>query len=110
VIALVHERDEEIDGFVIASLVPAPPVYDPGGLTCLIDDFTVAAPALWPTAGEALLAEVGRRAKARGAVQFMVFCGHEHEPKRAMLAAAGLSLATEIHVGPVDRDTDHRAR
>src|ERR1700676_5053020 len=42
VIMLVHDDGGTIDGFVIASLVPAPPVYDPGGATCLIDDFTVA--------------------------------------------------------------------
>lgn len=101
VIALVHERGGAIDGFLIAALVPAPPVYDPGGLICLIDDFVVADPDAWQIVGAALLAEVGRQARARGAVQFMVICGHRDGPKRAMLAAMGLSLATEIYVGGI---------
>src|SRR5262250_1450527 len=42
VITLVSEEDSQLTGFLIATLVAAPPVYDPGGLTCLIDDFTVA--------------------------------------------------------------------
>ena len=53
VIALVHEQAGTVDGFVIATLVEAPPVYDPGGLTCLIDDFVVADPQEWETSGSA---------------------------------------------------------
>ena len=32
-----------MDGFVIVTVVPAPPVYDPGGRSSLIDDFAVAS-------------------------------------------------------------------
>src|SRR4051794_11746834 len=56
-IALVHEWDGGIDGFVIATLLDAPPVYDPGGLTSLIDDFVVADEA-WEIVGAALLEAV----------------------------------------------------
>jgi hypothetical protein len=98
-IVLVHEQVGLVDGFVIAALVDAPPVYDPGGKTCLIDDFAVADAAIWETAGAALLAEACREGKARGAVQSVVVCGHRDEPKRAMLAAAGLSIASEWYVG-----------
>ena len=42
-IVLVYECEGTIQGFVIASLHTAPPVYDPGGLTCNIDDFVVEA-------------------------------------------------------------------
>src|SRR5438128_6163438 len=52
VIALVHEAAGRIDGFVIASMVEAPPVYDPGGQTCLIDDFAVGAASDWATIGK----------------------------------------------------------
>lgn len=31
VIAFVHETDSDVDGFVFASVPPAPPVYNPGG-------------------------------------------------------------------------------
>ena len=37
VIAVVHEAESGIDGFAIASLITAPPVYKPGGPTALID-------------------------------------------------------------------------
>jgi GNAT superfamily N-acetyltransferase len=95
--ALVHERDGAIDGFVIATLLDAPPVYDPGGLTCLIDDF-VAAEATWDTVGAALLAAVDREAKARGAVQMVIVCGHLDQPKRRMLADGAFSIASEWYV------------
>lgn len=98
VIALVHERAGSIDGFVIATLVEAPPVYDPGGLTCLIDDFTVADPQEWEAIGARLLREAAREAGARGAVQAVVGCGHQDEPKRAMLAAGGFAIASEWYV------------
>lgn len=54
VIALVHETNGQIDGFLIATLVMAPPVYT-AGLTCSVDDYCVAAPDLWLTVGAALL-------------------------------------------------------
>ena len=98
VIALVHEHSGTIDGFVIASVVGAPPVYDPGGKTCLIDDFVVAAAADWTTVGEALLATANQEAKACGAVQTVVVCGHQDGPKRTMLAEGGFSIASEWYV------------
>jgi GNAT superfamily N-acetyltransferase len=98
VIALVHEQDGAVDGFLIAQLVPAPPVYDPGGLTCLIDDFWVAEGKHWQGIGQTLLDEAIRRARARGAAQAVVVCAHLDQPKRAMLAGAAFSLASEWYV------------
>jgi len=40
-----------LTGFLIATLKPAPPVYDPGGPSCDIDDFAVTPAARWPTTG-----------------------------------------------------------
>jgi hypothetical protein len=37
------EPDGRVVGFLIAQVMDAPPVYDPGGRTCMVDDF-VAAP------------------------------------------------------------------
>src|SRR3712207_677668 len=54
VFAFVQEAGIELVGFVIGVRLEAPPVCDPGGPTCLIDDFTVADPALWPSVGHAL--------------------------------------------------------
>ena len=38
-IILVAKSDTETIGFIIGRLVKAPEVYDPGGLTLMIDDF-----------------------------------------------------------------------
>ena len=94
-IVLVDEAQEQLAGFVIAAIVPAPPVYDPGGLTCVVDDFTVAESGHWSTVGRALLDEVICRAKQRGAVQIVVVCARLDVPKRSMLEDAGLPVASE---------------
>jgi GNAT superfamily N-acetyltransferase len=104
-LALVALEGETVVGFVIAAVVPAPPVYDPGGLTCLIDDFCVAQPEQWPTVGRALLAAVTAQAAERGACQAVVVCGHRDEPKRALLRSAGLSISSEWYVSPIGLQT-----
>ena len=48
VITLVSEHAGQVDGFLVATLVPAPPVYDPGGMSCDIDDFVVVPASNWP--------------------------------------------------------------
>ncbi len=37
---LIGEREDQIRGFIIGRLMTAPEVYDPGGLTLMIDDFS----------------------------------------------------------------------
>jgi len=101
VIALVHDDAGTIDGFVIASLVSAPPVYNPGGPACFVDDFTVAKSDQWEEIERGLLCEALRIAKERGAAQAIVVCGHLDESKRAFLRAEGLSIATEWYVKPI---------
>lgn len=100
VITLVSDDTGQVTGFLIATLTPPPPVYDPGGLTCQIDDFVVAPAAKWPTTGAELLraglAEAGRR----GAVQAVVVTGHLDQPKREALHACGLEIASEWWVTP----------
>jgi hypothetical protein len=97
IIARVHESGGTIDAFAIAALIPAPPVYDPGGPVCLIDDFATVNPAGWETAGAALLAAVTSEAKLRGAVLSVVIAGHLDQPRREMLARAGYRIASEWH-------------
>jgi len=104
VITLVAVTDQEVVGFAVGTLVPAPPVYDPGGPTCLVDDFTVADPNDWPTVGAHLLRAVGRHAAQRGAAQIVVITAHLDQPKRAMLTASGLSTASEWWVGALSRE------
>lgn len=99
VIALVQERAGEVIGFVIGTLVNSPPVYS-AGLTCLIDDYCVTDQD-WEGTGQALLDAVGAIAKERGASQILVVCGHLDQPKRALLAAAGHTIASEWWVRPL---------
>ncbi len=89
-ITLVAEDDERIDGFIIARISPTPPVYDIGGLNCMIDDFCVEDETAWSVVGRALLDEVSAIARERGAVQMVVVSGHHDSSKRAFLEAVGL--------------------
>ncbi|WIG59634.1 MAG: hypothetical protein OJF49_002381 [Ktedonobacterales bacterium] len=97
-IVLVHERDHTVDGFVIAQIVPTPPVYDAGGPTCSIDDFWIAADAGWLVAGRALLEAAMTEARTQGAMQTVVVCAYLDEPKRAMLAEIGYTPASIWYV------------
>jgi hypothetical protein len=101
IIALMAEDDGDMRGFILASMTQAPPVYDPGGPVCIIDDFTVATPPEWETVGVGLLQAVQEQAKGRGPVLSVVVCGHQDGPKRQMLQRAGLSIASEWYVNPL---------
>lgn len=101
VFAFVHDAAGTVDGFVIGVRLEAPPVYDPGGPTCLVDDFTVADPTLWPSVGLALLEAARTAARGRGMVCMQIICGHHDAPKRAMLAAAGFPIVSEWWAQPL---------
>lgn len=100
VITLVCEEGGELTGFLIATLTGAPPVYDPGGATCQIDDFMVVPPTRWPTTGARLLRAGLTEAGRRGAIQAVVVTGHLDLPKRELLRACGLDPASEWWVTP----------
>jgi len=57
-----------------------------------------ASESLWENVGQGFLDEVLRLAKEHGAAQSVVVCGHLDEPKRAMLAKYGYSIASEWYV------------
>lgn len=97
VIALVHQTENGIDGFAIASMITAPPVYAPGGRTALIDDFTVADPALWDSIGGWLFEAVRNEAVKTGAVGVVSICAHKDEKKRSFLSRLGLHIVSEWH-------------
>ena len=101
VITLVAISDETLTGFVIGHLVPAPPVYAPGGPTCTVDDFAVDHPELWATVGVDLVHAVENEARQRGASQLVVVCGHLDEAKRAALDSCRLAIASEWWVAPL---------
>ncbi len=95
VIALVAQSKSELAGFAIGSLVGAPPVYSPGGLTLLIDDFAIAGGERWDGLGKTLVQELTLRAKAAGAVQAVVICPHLLSDKREFLGMEGFEIASE---------------
>lgn len=65
-IALVWEETPgTVDGFIIANIIAAPPVYEPGGPTCMVDDYWVRGGERWETIGHALLDAVCIRARSR---------------------------------------------
>ena len=101
-LTLVAECDGSIVGFIMAQVHAAPPVYDPGGPVCSVDDFTVATPELWHTTGEELLHEAKRWAQERGAVLIIVVTAQRDTAKRTMLAATGATVASEWWVQPLD--------
>jgi GNAT superfamily N-acetyltransferase len=100
VITLVSEESGALNGFVVATITGAPPVYDPGGRTCQIDDFVVA-PGQWATAGTRLLKSAIEHARERGAVQVVVVTAHLDQAKREALRACGLSIASEWWVSDI---------
>lgn len=104
VISLVATLESKLVGFIIGRLVSAPPVYNPGGLTCSIDDFVVGESSLWETVGADLLNQVRSVVVLKGASQVVVVCGHLDEPKRKALEKSSLTIASEWWVAPIQSD------
>ena len=94
VVTLVSEEGGAINGFLIASLQEPPPVYKPGGKTCVIDDFTVAEDRLWAEAGRDLLRAALTQAAAKGAAQSVVIAPDAHTEKKKLLESEGLLLTS----------------
>jgi len=100
VAVFVSEESTEMDGFIIVKVFPPPPVYNPGKYVSMVDDFVVREPEQWATFGVALLTAAREWAEEQGASLSVVVCGHQDEPKRAMLRNLGFSLASEWYVNP----------
>jgi len=91
----------EGDGFLIGSIVDAPPVYDPGGGVCMIDDYMVDEPVLWESAGLSLLERCCEIARDRGCVLQIIVCGQRDLAKSKMLKHAHAEVTSEWYVKPV---------
>lgn len=100
VAVLVAAVGGDVRGFAVARIVQAPPVYDPGGLTCMVDDFTVRDDAEWPEIGPLLIEAIAHWAADGGATQMVVVTAHLDEAKRGALGGSDLSLASEWWVRP----------
>ena len=99
-ILLSSEQNNQIQGFVIGRLVKAPEVYDPGGLTLMIDDFCVADNK-WDEIASSLISEIKILAKEKGASQMLVVSGAWDITKKDFLYKIGLSVASEWFVGGI---------
>jgi hypothetical protein len=100
-VVLATDSATHVRGFAVARILQAPPVYDPGGLTCMIDDFTAADDSDWPEVGPLLLQTIADWAATQDACQLVVVTARLDEAKRRVLHQANLSLASEWWVGPV---------
>lgn len=100
-ILLIAQSQNKLQGFIIGRIISAPEVYNPGGLTLMIDDFCVAYPSEWQVIGGKLLAELNQLSQKRGAVQVVVVCGAHDEFKRDFLKKSGLNIASEWYVGRI---------
>ena len=100
-ILLVAESKDQIEGFIIGQIIKAPAVYNPGGLTLMIDDFCVASTSDWNSVGERLLEKLKILSKEKSAVHFVVVCGAHDEPKRQFLKSFGLAVASDWCVGGI---------
>jgi hypothetical protein len=98
---VVVREGSSVRGFAVGRLVAPPPVYDPGGPSCLVDDFAVADPADWPSVGPPLLDAIRDWASDRGAAQLVVVTAVRDGLKREQLEAAQLIPASEWWVGPL---------
>jgi hypothetical protein len=94
-------QENTLIGFAIGRLISAPEVYDPGGLTLMIDDFCMNNTSDWSSAGQKLVTEIKELAKKKGAAQILVVCGAHDQPKRSFLKSMGLNIASEWYVGEI---------
>lgn len=79
VVSLVARDAVELIGFGFGTLVPASPVFAPGGPSGFIDDFAVTTREAWADVGAALPRAAAEPLAGLGAVQIVVVRGHHVE-------------------------------
>ena len=100
-IFLVAVEGSQLQGFLIARKFAAPPVFDPGGDSWLVDDFCVVEPRLWLTIGEALLSHVSTLIHEHGGVQIVVASADRDLAKTEMLRRSDLTIASNWWTKPL---------
>jgi GNAT superfamily N-acetyltransferase len=98
---LVAIEGSRLQGFLIARKFAAPPVFDPGGDTYLIDDFCVLEPRLWLGIGEALLSHASTLIHEHGGAQIVVVCADRDLAKTEMLRRSDLTIASNWWTRPL---------
>jgi len=91
-IFLVATDGARVIGFINAVLQAAPPVYDPGGKSIMIDDFAVSEGDAGDEAALALLDAALSEGRGRGAVQVIIVAAAKDE------RAAKWFRARNLHV------------
>ena len=100
-ILMVCEENDKILGFVIGRIMKAPEVYDPGGLTLMIDDFCIAKELSWNLVGKELIDEIKILGVKNGATQLLVVSDAHDEEKNKFLSKIDLSIASYWYTGSV---------
>lgn len=95
VLALVHETAGTVDGFLIAVLMPPPPIYAPEGPLCSVEDLWVAGDKDWEGAGRALLDAAMEAGQASGAKHMVVVCAQQSAGERALLSSSSYAVVSE---------------
>jgi GNAT superfamily N-acetyltransferase len=88
-LSLVAKDSSEYMGFLMAKLVNPPPVYNPGGPSCFIDDFYVRN-SRWERYGTPLLSRAREWAAKNGASQFVIVSGTSDTSKMNFLESQEL--------------------
>ncbi len=95
---LVAAQDGRIEGYALAMpALPAPPVYEPGGTTCLVDELEAARPEI----RAALLYAIEGAAREAGDVQVLLACAARDRAKRAVLDARGYRWPVDWFSAPL---------
>lgn len=92
---LTKESVEKDETLILGFIIEAQEVYDPKGLTLIIDDFCVKTEDDWSHIGSNLIKNIKSRTKRKGASQVVVVCGVHDEPKRQFLKDLGLNVVSE---------------
>lgn len=100
-IVIVADEGEGLSGFIIGSIKEAPPVYDPGGKVCLIDDYVVTSSEQWATVGEALKEGLEKACKLKGVTISVTVCGAKDQPKREFIRSRGEQVASEWYINVI---------
>ncbi len=99
---LVAEESGKVVGFIIGQIRNPPPVYDPGGKACFIDDFEVESDESWGDVGENLKSELEKKCRSLGVNLTVTVCGEKDFPKRGFIRSRGEEIASEWYIKAVD--------
>lgn len=99
-ICLIAKDNNEVKAFVIGRLVNAPEVYNPGGLTLMIDDFC-SKENDWQNNATKLLDEINQLAKNKGAAQTVIVCGALDKVKNNFLQDKNYQAASIWYVSKI---------